>query len=108
MDHRCPHCDASLKWKLIWSRRPSSGTGKVHLACPRCNGGLMVNQHSREISLGLVAVFFAVVPNTAAAVIDKSLVALGICALGLIGLVVVAVIQQRTFKGWRRYTAYAA
>lgn len=55
MDYRCPHCQASLKWRRVLppTHDNAIAAGSAERVCPACDGGLIFNPHRDERGLTL-------------------------------------------------------
>lgn len=58
MDHTCPHCHASLQWKILKSAAQAGERRVLPLnagtACPLCGGRIKRQQYPAEITYGLL------------------------------------------------------
>lgn len=105
MDFRCPHCEASLRFRRVRQAATPPG-GNAPYLCPLCAGTLVERRHPALANNWLWSRFYLPgVLLTALGIFVPSLgwllpVAVAALALGLLALVVYMVRQR---WGWRRY-----
>jgi hypothetical protein len=75
MNHACPKCGVSLKWRRVPSRTVPEGTPfyrakETTRFCPACRAPLMLNDNSRLGSIGMIT-FLAVMFYAGAVSLDR-------------------------------------
>jgi predicted RNA-binding Zn-ribbon protein involved in translation (DUF1610 family) len=110
MQHDCPHCGESLKWKLVRSK-PLPGERRFlpnHAipVCPNCGGELAPNAHWSEQVVGAVIGIPLLGFLSARATITPTLaVVVGFGVFALWGSIF-AFFHFRYWRHWQRYKAY--
>ena len=110
MKYQCPHCDASLKRRLVRSV-PLPGErkflpNKVGQACPDCGQRIEVNQHPLEQKmiwlLAPLALFFLwrdAIPSPRVAMIL-------FISLAVVFALTTIYLERRYLRNWPRYKRY--
>jgi predicted RNA-binding Zn-ribbon protein involved in translation (DUF1610 family) len=110
MQHNCPHCGESLKWKLVRSK-PLPGERRflpiqAVPVCPNCGGELATNFHwSEQVVSAVIAIPLVGFLSARAAITPALAIALGAGVLAL-WVAIFAFFQFRYWRHWQRYKAY--
>ena len=107
MKHHCPHCNGSLKWRLVGSK-PLPGECKVlpnqaTQICPRCQGAIAQNTHWGETVAGVVmclSIVMCLVVKPHVSKIEAGWIVAGVLVLW-VGMLVY--LHHRYWQNWPRY-----